>query len=54
MENFQRNKKTDDYDDDDNVIGESNNYDRLIVMEDVSGLADKNNFASFLTVARKI
>ena len=54
IENFQRNKKTDNYKDDDNVIGEGNNFDRLIVMDDVSGLVDKsNNFASFLTVARK-
>ena len=54
IENFQRNKKTDDYDDDDNVIDEGTKFERLIVMDDVSGLADKsNNFASFLTVARK-
>lgn len=37
IENFQRNKKTDGYDKDDNVIGESNKFDRLIVMDNVSG-----------------
>ena len=37
-----------------NVFGEKINRDRLIVFDDVSGLADKSNkFASFLTVARK-
>ena len=36
------------------VFGEKINRDRLIVFDDVSGLADKSNkFASFLTVARK-
>ena len=36
------------------VFGENINRDRLIVFDDVSGLADKSNkFASFLTVARK-
>ena len=36
------------------VFGEEINRDRLIVLDDVSGLADKSNkFASFLTVARK-
>ena len=34
--------------------GEKNNRNRLIVMDDVSGLADTSaKFASFLTVARK-
>ena len=37
IENFQRNKKTDGYDKDDNVISESNKFDRLIVMDNVSG-----------------
>ena len=52
MENFERNKKvSSDNDDDINIIGESNKYDRLIVMGDVSVLADKsNNFGNFLTV----
>ena len=37
-----------------NVFGEKSNRDRLIVMDDVSGLADESKkFASFLTVARK-
>ena len=36
------------------VFGEKINRDRLIVFDDVSGLADHSNkFASFLTVARK-
>ena len=36
------------------TFGEKINRDRLIVFDDVSGLADKSNkFASFLTVARK-
>ena len=44
--------------DDDNenvsVFGEAKNRDRLIVFDDVSGLADNSNkFANFLTVARK-
>ena len=39
---------------DENVFGEKINRDRLIVFDDVSGLADNSNkFASFLTVARK-
>ena len=53
IKNFQRNKKFDD-DDNKNVIGESNKYNRFIVMDDISGLADKSNdFESFLTVSRK-
>ena len=36
------------------IFGEKINRDRLIVFDDVSGLADNSNkFASFLTVARK-
>ena len=39
---------------DDLGIGEKDVFDRLIVMDDVSGLADKSNeFCSFLTVFRK-
>ena len=35
-------------------VGENDVFDRLIVMDDVSGLADKSNeFCSFLTVSRK-
>ena len=35
-------------------LGENDVFGRLIVMDDVSGLADKsNNFCSFLTVSRK-
>ena len=37
-----------------NIFGEVIDRDRLIVFDDVSGLADNSNkFASFLTVARK-
>ena len=50
-------EKSDGDDDDEgnvNVFGEIINRDRLIVFDDVSGLADNSNkFASFLTVARK-
>ena len=39
---------------DDLGIGEKDVFDRLIVMDDVSGLADKSNkFCSFLTVSQK-
>ena len=39
---------------DDLGIGEKDIFDRLIVMDDVSALADKSNeFCSFLTVSRK-
>ena len=39
---------------DDLGIGEKDVFDRLIVMDDVIGLADKSNeFCSFLTVSRK-
>ena len=35
-------------------MGENTLLDRLIVMDDVSGLADKSeNFANFFTVSRK-
>ena len=37
-----------------NDLGENIKLDRLIVMNDVSGLADKSEeFANFLTVSRK-
>ena len=50
IENFQRNK----VDDNDNVMGEKSKYNRVIIMDEVSGLAHKSeNFAGFLTVARK-
>ena len=36
------------------VIGENNMFNKLFVMDNVLGLADKsNNFANFLTVSRK-
>ena len=47
---------TSDDDDENNVsvFGEAKNHDRLIVFDDVSGLADNSSkFANFLTVARK-
>ena len=41
-------------DDNKNVFGESEKTDRLIVVDDASGLVDKSNkFVSFLMVARK-
>ena len=37
-----------------NIFEENKKFDKLIVMDDVSGLADKSNdFADFLTVSRK-
>ena len=37
-----------------NIFGENKKFDRLIVMDDVSSLADKSkNFVNFLTVSRK-
>ena len=49
-------EETNDDENDSNVsvFGETKNRDRLIVFDDVSGLADNSNkFANFLTVARK-
>ena len=38
----------------DTVMGENSIFDKLIVMDDVSGLADKSDdFANFLIVSRK-
>ena len=57
IEEFKLEVESEDNENDDNVtsvFGEKINRDRLIVFDDVSGLADKSNkFASFLTVARK-
>ena len=55
---FQKKKKKKKKETDDsianNVMDEKNIFNKLIVMDDVSGLADRsNNFANFLTVARK-
>ena len=51
IENFQRKKYNVK---EDNLIGESNIFDRVIIMDDVSGLAHKyNEFRNYLTVARK-
>ena len=37
------------------AMGENNIYNKLIAMDDVSGLADKSNdFANFLAVSRKL
>ena len=34
------------------IFGENKKFDKLVVMDDISGLADKsNNFANFLTVS---
>ena len=39
----------------DDILGENNVFDRLIVLDVVSGLAYRsNNFGSILTIARKI
>ena len=49
---FQRRQDKSNFND--NLMGENILMDRLIVMDDVSGLADKSeNFANFLTVSRK-
>ena len=50
---FQRKRQTSDIVD--NAMGEKNIFDKLIVMDDVSGLVDRSNdFANFFTVARKL
>ena len=44
----------DDNDDVNSLFGENKMMDRLIVMDDVSGVADiSRKFATFLTVSRK-
>ena len=44
----------DDNDDVNSLLGENKMMDRLIVMDDVSGVADiSRKFATFLTVSRK-
>ena len=49
---FQRKRRVDN--DIDGVMGENNVFDKPIVMNDVSGLADKSDdFDNFLTVPRK-
>ena len=49
---FQRKRQADN--DIDIVMGENNISDKFIVMDDVSGVADKfDDFANFLTVSRK-
>ena len=56
LEKFKLEVETEETTNDDNVniFGEVIDRDRLIVFDDVSGLADNSNkFASFLTVARK-
>ena len=57
IDEFKLEVESEENENNDNVIsvfGEKINRDRLIVFDDVSGLADKSNkFASFLTVARK-
>ena len=50
---WKRKRQTDDIVD--NIKGEKNMFNKLIVMDDVLGLAYRsNNFANFLTVAQKI
>ena len=50
---LKRKRQTDDIVD--NIKGEKNMFNKLIVMDDVLGLAYRsNNFANFLTVAQKI
>ena len=56
LEEFKLELETEETESNDNVniFDEMINRDRLIVFDDVSGLADNSNkFASFLTVARK-
>ena len=49
---FQRKRQVDN--DTDIVMGENNTFDKLIVMDNVLGRADKSdNFANFLTMSRK-
>ena len=49
---FERKRRVDNHID--GVMGENNVFDKLIVMNDVSGLADKSDdFDNFLTVSRK-
>ena len=51
IKNFHRKKENTS---DNNIFGENNKFDRLIIMDDVSDPADiSNDFGSFLTVARK-
>ena len=50
IENFQMQKKHDS----DSIFGENNVFNRLIVMDDISGIADRSSECrSFFTVARK-
>ena len=55
LEEFKLEVETEDTDNNNvNIFGEKIDRDRLIVFEDVSGLADNSDkFASFLTVSRK-
>ena len=47
-------QKKSSYTDENNVLGENLIVDKLIVMDNVSGLADKSeDFSNFLTVSRK-
>ena len=52
-ETYDEGEKTND-NDNFNIFGENRKFDKLIVIDDVSGLADKSNdFAYFLTVSQK-
>lgn len=54
-ETFDEKSEKEDNDSCENILGEKNKFDKLIVMDDVSGMPDKSNeFSYFLTVSRKI
>ena len=54
IEHFQREDIVSDNDLDKNILGEKKRFNRLIVMDDISGLPDRSNdFSSFLTISRK-
>ena len=57
LKHFKRTRFSDDETtnkDDCNIFGENKKFDKLIVMDDVSGLADKSNdFSNFFKVSQK-
>ena len=56
IENFKLRSREESYDSNilNNSFGENRKLDRLIIMDDVSGVADvSKKFANFLTVSRK-
>ena len=53
-DSFDRDNEETNNNSDRNIFGQNKKIDKLIVMDDVSGLADKSNdFSNFLTVSRK-